>query len=649
MSDEKPVYIISDSPEQRAASFNFEEDGGTLSRLIANKENRTPLVIGIYGAWGSGKTTLMETIRRQLKDSPYDDREKYRVCKTVWFQAWKYKNEDEILAALLGTILTTMKQDGFLEWLKGKTEEAVTRLDPLKVIKGLSKLLGGGIDTAQFISDLPYRGKLGFYDTFGDFFRRLLWDYLKWRPQMKVSEKVDDADVALVVFIDDLDRCPSGKIVQVLETIKLFLDEEGCVFVIGAAEDVIERALRPQYGEEDARRFLEKIIQVSFHLPEIPGDQLGPFVKALHGDLGPAVQPYLNLILPAMGKNLRRLKGFLNNLSLRQGILRGRTTPLDLDLLLHWTILEYVSPGLVKDVKRNGHGILLTLQEKIQTLQTKATAGQPWELEEKLVKEIPQSLQVYFRHKELLQILSQFKATAEEIRELITLSQVVKATEEPKTVRSAADLGVMADIPAGPFIYGGDAKKQNEKIEKPYQIDIYPVTNREFAEFIREGGIGRVSTGANPVESGGIKTGLLNPSTGTTKSGIKRITRWWAFPYTRRRLMQSFVARGFPVRRNGSGLQEGPMEECIPGVTNSMPGDATRQRRVSARPHPWPSTPTASAPMGAMTRRGMSGNGQQLIMTKAPMSCAGARGSTFIRTRAARIAAGDIRTTGTSM
>lgn len=162
--------------------------------------------------------------------------------------------------------------------------------------------------------------------------------------------------------------------------------------------------------------------------------------------------------------------------------------PLDLELLLHWTILEYVSRDFVNEVKRNGAGILLTLREKILPLKPKISTGQLWEPEENLVKEIPQSLQVYFRNRELVQILSQFKGSAAEIDQLITLSKVVKALEEPGVIRSAADLGAMADIPAGPFIYGENVKEPNEKIENSYRIDIYPVTNREFEAFIRQGG-----------------------------------------------------------------------------------------------------------------------------------------------------------------
>ncbi|MEK7748244.1 MAG: P-loop NTPase fold protein [Nitrospirota bacterium] len=47
--------------------LGFDAYAKTLAGLIANKENATPLVIGVYGPWGSGKTTLMKTMISHLK------------------------------------------------------------------------------------------------------------------------------------------------------------------------------------------------------------------------------------------------------------------------------------------------------------------------------------------------------------------------------------------------------------------------------------------------------------------------------------------------------------------------------------------------------------------------------------------------------
>ncbi len=102
MAEVKPVAIISDSPETviENVSFGFGAYKKTIADLVAFKDNETPLVIGIYGEWGSGKTTLMRNIRSYLdEDTRYKEDDTYRRCKTIWFQAWKDANEAEILAA----------------------------------------------------------------------------------------------------------------------------------------------------------------------------------------------------------------------------------------------------------------------------------------------------------------------------------------------------------------------------------------------------------------------------------------------------------------------------------------------------------------------------------------------------------------------
>ena len=97
-AESKLVRIHSDAPAIQAVRFGFDSYADTLAGLIANIKNKTPLVVGIYGHWGSGKTTLRRAIEGRLRGA--EQREELAAlldasseglcpCKTVWFQAWK--------------------------------------------------------------------------------------------------------------------------------------------------------------------------------------------------------------------------------------------------------------------------------------------------------------------------------------------------------------------------------------------------------------------------------------------------------------------------------------------------------------------------------------------------------------------------------
>jgi iron(II)-dependent oxidoreductase len=489
MTKVKPVAIISDIPEKENVGFGFEAYIKTISDLITYKENETPLVIGIYGEWGSGKTTLMKNIKSRLDDkSRYEGEENLRRCKTVWFQAWKYSKEEEILAALIEEIFKAMKADSFFEACKVEIVNLTKKLDKSKITSGLIKLLSG-IDINEFFSELDYKDKLGFYDTFQKFFDELIWTYLNWSPQLKGCEEPDDRKGALVIFIDDLDRCPESRIVKVLETIKLFMDKKGCIFVIGAANEIIIKALKKTYGA-DAEKFMDKIVQVTFNLPQIAEGDFENFIASVSKYRGKSISAYLHLILPAMQNNPRRLKRFLNNLNLQYGLLKNRGMDIAFNHLIFWSIIDYNYPSLRKNIVENRNtGFFFTLQEAVRKVKEKFTDSDSVEMDEESLKEISPSLHEYIKDRELARIVDEFTCREDQLLQLITMSRIVESAEEVKgrsNVAGPVSIDGMVNISAGEFIYGEEGRK--EIIENPYEIDIYPVTNVQYEKFIQDKG-----------------------------------------------------------------------------------------------------------------------------------------------------------------
>jgi hypothetical protein len=192
-----------------------------------------------------------------------------------------------------------------------------------------------------------------------------------------VGEFVDGGARRVVIFIDDLDRCLPASALEVLESMKLFFDLEGFVFVVGLDQQVIERAVEVKYrvGSDaatngrsqsattpstpvvdgatiDGALYIKKIFQVSLGLPRISTDQLDEFFDKLlaGGSLSPNQQtnfdqrvrghlPYLTGNAPV---NPREVKRLLNAYTIQLKMLSARgVLALDPDVVLALQVIGF--------------------------------------------------------------------------------------------------------------------------------------------------------------------------------------------------------------------------------------------------------------------------------------------------------------------
>ena len=153
----------------------------------------------------------------------------------------------------------------------------------------------------------------------------------------------------VVIFVDDLDRCLPNNALAVLESIKLFFDLPGFIFVVGLDENVIQRVVRAHFsgfglaaspldlgeggiadapGQEIEQRYVEKIFQVPYRLPPVAIEQLDDLLKAMcqgedlpkaqQDDFVENVAKYLQYVSVKGQINPREVKRFLNTYSLQR-------------------------------------------------------------------------------------------------------------------------------------------------------------------------------------------------------------------------------------------------------------------------------------------------------------------------------------------
>ncbi len=243
-----------------------------IEKLIKDTSVRDlPITIGIYGAWGSGKSSFMMQLRKRLVGGSKHSRGK---IPTIWFEAWKYDRTQDVRSALIYQILNgiyaSANEDTKTKILNATKKWAQISLSLVKQMKLSPTIVGtGGISfpTLKEIQDdvADWKRFQTAVDKFSFEFDAAVKAYLK-----------EYGSKRLVIFIDDLDRCLPENVIIILEALKLFLTVSSCVFVIGIDRSVAEKAIQIHYGIKPGidREYLDKIIHYSFNVPPISSDQL---------------------------------------------------------------------------------------------------------------------------------------------------------------------------------------------------------------------------------------------------------------------------------------------------------------------------------------------------------------------------------------
>lgn len=270
-----------------------------LAELILSTP--TPLTVGIFGGWGTGKTSFILMIMKKLS--------KMKTTKVVLFNPWQFQGEENLTIPLLQTIRETAP----------KSTKTICEL----------KKIGSVISVAlsQVLLKTITIGSLNVeqIENFGEKFEQKMSEIAKVRELFESSLiEIVGKNGKLVIFIDDMDRCLPETALLMLESIKLFLSVERVIFVIATDKKILYQAIEVRYTEKGfseapfkGEEYIEKFIPLPFTVPIPTQDQLSSFIKhhanELKLKLNDAIIP---LVISIIGRNPRKIKRFLNVLCL---------------------------------------------------------------------------------------------------------------------------------------------------------------------------------------------------------------------------------------------------------------------------------------------------------------------------------------------
>ncbi|HTK18856.1 MAG TPA: P-loop NTPase fold protein [Mucilaginibacter sp.] len=245
LNSDKPK---SNQTEDRFQRYNFAK---RIAHIISLNASDSSLVIGLYGKWGEGKTSVMNFVKQEL---PREDN------LLIDFNPWLFNDQEHLLKAFFNEIAAALNTS-----IKTSKEQIGKVLSDYGDLIGAVKFAGIG---------LPNTANLG----------KKLSDVTVEQLKERVNEAICDSGKRIVIFVDDIDRLDAKEVQYLFKLIKLVGDFYNTTYVLAFDDEMVAGALAPFYGDGQKNtgyQFLEKIIQAPLVIPKATKSALVKYSMAL--------------------------------------------------------------------------------------------------------------------------------------------------------------------------------------------------------------------------------------------------------------------------------------------------------------------------------------------------------------------------------
>lgn len=280
--------------------LNYSEVAELAMDLIKDK-NMLPLSIGIFGTWGTGKSTLLNLIETGLtKPSGVDQGSQGFIV--VRFDAWLYQGFDDARAALMEEVGSRLlkaaeaEEEGKAKQLVPKAKHFLSRINYFRLFglaaEGAALAFGiptggllnkGAAAVENIVSGEGTQEDIGTVREAAKEIREQGSGLLKSKEQRTPPKEIDAfrtefAELlarlgqTLVVFIDNLDRCLPKQTIHTLEALRLFLFLPNTAFVVAADEEMVRHSVAQFFNQPSGLHvtdYLDKLIQVPIQVPKL--------------------------------------------------------------------------------------------------------------------------------------------------------------------------------------------------------------------------------------------------------------------------------------------------------------------------------------------------------------------------------------------
>ncbi len=268
-NNNKDLFVIKDLSlfekeyNEKLDSFHHKTYAETLVKLI--ESNKPPLSIGLFGPWGTGKSTILNIVCIFLENKDF-------IC--VYFNAWKFAGDSfrrQFLLNAIEKLFCKEEREKALrevkihfhreipitgDWFKKIYSQIQKRLPPINI--------GGVSFSFPMLETDP---KLVLPEQFEEEFKNIINPQnLKKKGYPKTAEIINNKNFLFI--IDDIDRCPPDMITTILDSVKTFLTPENlkCFFVLALDYKVAVTILKKRnenYSNEELLKFFDVTVRMN--------------------------------------------------------------------------------------------------------------------------------------------------------------------------------------------------------------------------------------------------------------------------------------------------------------------------------------------------------------------------------------------------
>ena len=369
------MSYVADKPIEKADEdlLGRSDFAKQFGKSICEYDSKDGLVIGLYGKWGSGKTSI---INMAISEIPVDESEKKKWYSRVYkrikkiFTSQKTEEEDQCHYPIVIKFSPWNYSDKnnlislFFHELKNKLGVAKGEENKGKIGKAISQYS----DIIDVLSFIPVAGPaiaLILKTISKSKGAKLMQAPSLYDAKEKLCEALEDFNHKIIVFIDDIDRLTTPQIKDIFQLVKQVGDFPNIIYVLTMDREIVCNALS-EYHNIDGDEYLKKIVQVSFEVPEIDKttvheilrDRLNDIVHKNKDEeefennayfekvLENCVNPYI--------KNIRDTNRLLNSFQFKYTALWKETSFVD---LLAITAIEIFEPKLYRWIANNGSAV----------------------------------------------------------------------------------------------------------------------------------------------------------------------------------------------------------------------------------------------------------------------------------------------------